>query len=265
MKYRFVATAIAVAIIAISGCKEDKTSEATAAAAPETTAAAEPTTPEPPAEVTYCGGAPCPCEPGTEKTHHGSDELRQCKLARPFEIQGYPVRDGGEINFTSAGKLHRFDLGQDFEVGGYPARPTRVELFADGKVKSIQLREPTEIDGITCTDGVSFFKTGTLRRCELAAEAELSGHKAQPGDFVTLDQDGTLHRWEVGKRTQTIGAYECSGYLNYLHPTGELLRCGFAKPVKIEGTNYKAGDLVCFGTDGKVTDCAGFTFDVGAG
>ena len=70
---------------------------------------------------------------------------------------------------------------------------------------------------------------------------------------------------EVGTRVQKIGPYQCSGYMNYVHPDGALLRCGFAKQTKVAGKTYKAGDLVCFDPAGKVADCVTFTFDVGAG
>lgn len=262
MTVKYVAAA-ALAATVIAGCGDRD--EKTAPAAPS--AATPAVDPEPPAaEVEYCGAEPCPCEPGSEQRHHGSEDLRQCKLTRAVDIQGYPAREGGEVTFYPDGALLRLYLADDFDVAGHPAKSqTGIELFEDGTVKTIFLREPKEIDGLTCADGVTFFDNGKLRRCKLAAEAELSGHEAQPGDFVTLDDTGTLHRWEIVGRTQPIGDHECSGYMNFLHLDGSLLRCGFTEDVEIEGTTYESDDVVCFGTDGKVTDCAQFTFDVGAG
>lgn len=219
--------------------------------------------------ATFCGAEPCPCEPGTENKHYQTELLQSCKLSKPMTVQGYPVKpgsEGGDVAFTKEGQLVRFYLSEDFEVHGFPAQAkTGVELFADGSLRSLYLREGRELDGIPCTNGVTFFEGGKLRRCNVDKEVELSGHKVQPGDWITLDKDGKLHRWEVGDRTVTIGKHECSGYLNYVHPTGELLRCGFAKETKVEGKKYKPGDLVCFDTAGKVADCTQFSFDVGGG
>ncbi len=192
-----------------------------------------------------------------------------CKLTTATEIQGYPVKpgsEGGDVAFRKDGSLQRFYLDKDFEVKGFMGKAkTGIELFPDGTLQSVNLKEPREIDGLPCQHGVTFFQGGKLRRCGVSKEVELSGRKVQPDDIVTLDKDGKLHRWELGSRVEKIGKYECSGYFNYVHPTGELLRCGFAKPVKVEGKSYKAGDLVCFDVAGKVADCTTFSFDVGGG
>ncbi|HUH03427.1 MAG TPA: hypothetical protein VML75_15630 [Kofleriaceae bacterium] len=252
-----------------SGCgkKDEATGEApktTAGTTPETPAADPPKPAEPAAPATYCGADPCPCEAGSEEKHYETELMRKCKLTKAMDVQGYPVKEGGEVTFDKDGKLMAFYLGKDFEVLGYQGTDkTGVGFFPDGTLKEIYIKEKRDIDGVPCINGVGFYKTGKLRRCEVGAEAELSGHKAQPGDWVTLDENGKLHRWEVGDRTQAIGTYECSGYMNYVHPTGELLRCGFAKETKVEGKKYKPGDLLCFDTAGKVADCATFTFDVG--
>jgi len=231
-------------------------------------AAAQP--PAAPAAPTgWCGATPCPCEPGTENKHYNTELLQSCKLTQATDIQGYPVKpgsEGGDVAFGQDGKLRRFYLDKEHEVQGFVGQAkTGVELFADGSVQSINLTAPREIGGFPCRSSVTFFEGGKLRRCDVDKETELSGHKVQPGDIVTLDQDGKLHRWEVGDRVQKIGPHQCSGYLNYVHPDGALLRCGFAKPTKVAGKTYKAGDLVCFDPAGKVADCVTFTFDVGAG
>lgn len=264
------------ALAAVIGCgkKNDeadnapKTTTATAPTAPTPTdpATTPPTPADPPAVVKYCGADACPCEAGSEDKHYETELMRKCKLTKAMDVQGYPVKEGGEVTFDKEGTLTAFYLGKDFEVLGYMGTDqTGVEMFPDGTLQSIYLKEQREIDGVPCIDGVGFYKGGKLRRCKVGAEVELSGHKAQPGDWVTLDENGKLHRWEVGSRTQKIGAYECSGYLNYVHPTGEVLRCGFAKDTKVEGKKYKLGDLVCFDTAGKVAACTTFTFDVGGG
>jgi len=281
---RAITMALAITAVTAAGCGKSKKADDDKAGAGNSTAPASPAPsvvdkggappvtagdePAPAAaKAAFCGADPCPCEPGTEQKHYQTDILSSCKLTRAMELQGYPVKpgnEGGEVAFTKEGKLIRFYLDKEFEVLGYLGEAkTGVELFADGTLKSISLKEPREIQGLPCQGGITFYPGGKLRRCGISREIEMSGNKVQAGDWVSLDKDGKLHRWEVGDRVQKIGKYDCSGYLNYVHPTGELLRCGFAKPVKIEGKKYQAGDVVCFDTAGKVTDCSQFSFDVG--
>lgn len=177
-------------------------------------------------------------------------EKLPCKERRPSSAMGLKE---GFINCTAP--------SEDVDLGGGMVCKKGASLGVYSTSKTLRecwVKAPLKVDGAQCTGGVQLYPNGKLRRCQLDAAYEKNGLTLPKGSWITWSDAGDPRRLELLQPT-AVGPYKCKGYTNYAWPSGKLQKCELAEPATIEGQAKKVKDVVCFGEDGKLTDCSKFS------
>lgn len=110
---------------------------------------------------------------------------------------------------------------------------------AHGFTTPIPEGESKEINGVSCTGNIEFYKNGVLEYCDLAREDTLSGQVLQAGTGVHFTEEGVFD-WCFLREDVNIQGVDCSGdnnngFMTGFYPNGQLRMAWLTKDQEIQG------------------------------
>jgi hypothetical protein len=163
-------------------------------------------------------------------------EITNCRLRGPTEFQGRWC-DVGDTRFDQDWNLVACHLERDYTVGELTAPAGAwVHFYPEGQPESMALPGDMMFQGLLLKSGKKdwrqhFYEDGTLSKCYLARNEEIQGVPC-----VKASIRGTL-----GGRT----------FVRF-QEDGKLESCKLAAPLTIQGHEFKKGDRIAFGREGKL-------------
>ena len=129
--------------------------------------------------------------------------------------------------------------------------------------------EVAEIQGISCTGSVEYYKDGKVKSCTLGRDDTLSGQPLPAGTVANLRPDGSLH-WCFLQENTVIQGHLCSGsghgFMTCFHPNGTLETAWLAQDEVIQGipcakyrfmsSLFGGGERTLFHENGRLRYCA---------
>ncbi|MDX1632257.1 MAG: hypothetical protein R3234_10370, partial [Thermoanaerobaculia bacterium] len=207
-----------------------------------------------------CGEEPCPCEEDSISTFQGTDEIRQCTLAEPAEIQGHAV-GANLVYFDADGNLVQYIAGREQTLDGIPCQAKQVQLHSNGNLRACMATEDLEVKGYSCRGSQMVYLTenGSFMGCRLTEEATFDGIVVPPR-ATAIVRDGSLYRTHAWGDPVEAGDLRCTGKA-FFHPNGQPGECELAEPATIGGTSFAEGDRVCMDAGGAVVECSVLDWD----
>ena len=123
---------------------------------------------------------------GVTQTAQPRPATHRAKLRQATEIQGYPCAKGYTW-FYADGKLSECEVSQETQYGeALIPRGSTIDLKPDGRPSFAMLQHESEVAGVKCGGGnwllgpsegamTSFYPSGKLRACSLAADQVVQG------------------------------------------------------------------------------------------
>lgn len=98
-------------------------------------------------------------------------------LSKPYDIQGYHVRDKAGM--------------QDYNIG----------FYNNGSLRGFKIYENLKIDGIPCKggkkSGISLYPNGKLWICNLSKDIEINGKRYNEGTKIIIDVNDNVHIYSL--------------------------------------------------------------------
>lgn len=107
-----------------------------------------------------------------------------------------------------------------------------------GRSVTLNEDEVIEIEGVSCTGGIEYYKDGSLMHCSLARDDTLLGQPLAAGTGVHFTEDG-IFEWCFLRENTEIQGYLCRGeghgFMTRFHPNGQLRTAWLAENKVIQG------------------------------
>ncbi|MCH7878758.1 MAG: hypothetical protein IH914_05545 [candidate division Zixibacteria bacterium] len=113
------------------------------------------------------------------------------------------------------------------------------EDHSKGRRVAVPEGESAEVQGVSCSGQIQYYKNGNLEFCRLAREDTLSGQILPAGTGIHFTQDGQFN-WCFLQEDTEIQGYLCRGdghgFMTEFHPNGQVRTVYLAEDQVIQGT-----------------------------
>jgi len=131
-----------------------------------------------------------PCKAGATAKWFKSAKLYQCSVEKPYATSGVTCRD--RLIYHENGWLHRCELAESAQVGKVEM-PANSQVAFDDAGKPTHVKRPAEaplaLESFECAE-VEYYRSGGVRSCLTAKDANLSGMKTPAGSRLCFDEQG---------------------------------------------------------------------------
>jgi len=133
-------------------------------------------------------------------TFYDNGEIKDFQAAESISIQNIPIPENTRVFLRRDGTLSYCWFSEDVIIQGYRCPggygKATTAFHCNGKLSLVFLREPALIQEIPCREGglsaTCFYKSGTLRSCELSKNIEYQGIKYKKRTKLTFDEKGNV-------------------------------------------------------------------------